>query len=450
MNLKQILIAITARANQEAIGADLGKLALFFGKQRKNIDQTIKGIDDVASTHSKIVNGWATHFEIESALSQDKTAKINRTFDACDLMIYLAVAKAAGVSAIPGEVVLSLTQDELSAVGETIKLDFPRAQRFLAKFANIESAPNAHDDSVIDFEAVHSRIESALDNVPYDYMVRNIRCAASDIKTLAGAGAPIGTEPEVQFDNNFAVGRGWTRNGNRRHINVNDKRILDAIIRGPDLTHFIARPWIKASRYQVAEDPHRHGTQFAGKGAWPCEWRVFIKNNEVIAVSNYYGWTGGATPENALAALAARVAAQQMLKQMIANNIIPQYEDAELARRMNSPAAALIADFDPAKISCTLDFIETNDGMTLLEGGPAHYPLVIAGGHSCAFTGSTGAPSAMTSYVVPGIAFRMLDGVLMGDHETWHNGKDASREGRFLSFEEAETLASEYHNEIDN
>ena len=76
----------------------------------------------------------------------------------------------------------------------------------------------------------------------------------------------------------------------------------------------------------------------------------------------------------------------------------------------------------------TLDFVETERGMTLLEGGPPHTP--VGGGHPRAFAGAGGGIHADTT----GVALRVMEHVVLADPATWTEG---SREGAILTWEEA-------------
>uniref|UniRef100_UPI001953946D hypothetical protein n=1 Tax=Escherichia coli TaxID=562 RepID=UPI001953946D len=76
---------------------------------------------------------------------------------------------------------------------------------------------------------------------------------------------------------------------------------------------FVARPWVQAARYLECEDTHRRHTPFAGTGAWPAEWRVFIQSGDIVGVSAYYPWAGAASAPDAQNALEAKRLAQKIL-----------------------------------------------------------------------------------------------------------------------------------------
>src|SRR5690606_5906914 len=127
------------------------------------------------------------------------------------------------------------------------------------------------------------------------------------------------------FGANLEIGPGWVRNGNRRRVNVSDKRTIKAAAEGPGFLIFLARPWVESSRYIEAPDPHREGSPFAGKGIWPAEWRAFVENGEVVGVASYYGWADQATPETARTALEVRALAQKIVDEARSQKAWPRY-----------------------------------------------------------------------------------------------------------------------------
>src|SRR3546814_15197909 len=95
----------------------------------------------------------------------------------------------------------------------------------------------------------------------------------------------------------------------------------------PGFLCFLARPWQECSRYIVGEDPHRHGSPFAGKGVWPAEWRAIVEAGVVVGVASYYGWCDEATPETARTALEVRALAQRIVDEAMAQPAWPRYAD---------------------------------------------------------------------------------------------------------------------------
>src|SRR3546814_5033670 len=120
------------------------------------------------------------------------------------------------------------------------------------------------------------------------------------------------------------------RVGNRRRVHVSDARTVQAAAQGPGFLCFLARPWQECSRYIVGEDPHRHGSPFAGKGVWPAEWRAIVEAGVVVGVASYYGWCDEATPETARTALEVRALAQRIVDEDRATQARPPYADIKL------------------------------------------------------------------------------------------------------------------------
>lgn len=355
-------------------------------------------------------------------------------FDACDLRHWLALAERAGVPAIPAREILVLEEDEFGALSGEVNLPDTAAVRSLKRALKagaeelVAEGEAAGEDMTIptrapiDLETLHDRLADAMDDVPEGWMVRLSRCGGSNLKSLAGFGIMSETAPEVRFGPNLEVGPGWVRVGNRRRVDVSDRRTLEGVAQGPGQAVFLARPWQVSSRYLRSEDPHRHGTPFAGKGVWPAEWRAIVVAGEVTGVASYYGWADAPTPESARQALAVRDLAQRIVDEAMRQKAWPRYWDAERRRRDSRFDAipgykeALNSDWGRETVSCTLDFIETAEGPLLLEGGPAVSPA--GGGHPCAFAGPV---SAREGHIprVSGVAFRAPEGVLIADPSTF-------------------------------
>lgn len=378
-------------------------------------------------------------------------------FDACDLRHWLALADRVGVPAIPAREIATFSEDEYGALSGEVNLPDNAAVRSLKRVlkagaeAIMEEAERsdgpyvAPERPAIDPEELDERLASAMDDVPEGWMVRLSRCGGSNLKSLAGFGIMSESAPEVRFGANVEVGPGWVRIGNRRRIDVSDGRTLDGVVEGPGPAVFLARPWQVSSRYLVGSDPHRHGTPFAGKGVWPAEWRAIVIAGRVVGVASYYGWADSPTPVAARAALAVRDRAQTIVNEAVRQGAFPRYWEIERRRRdpnydvFEGFKAALDADWGRETVSCTLDFIETDRGPLLLEGGPAVSP--VGGGHPCAFAGAV---SALRGRIpaVSGVAFRAPEGVLIGDPATW-DGEHPDIDHVHWSWDRVEALAAE-------
>lgn len=369
-------------------------------------------------------------------------------FDACDLRHWLVLAERAGVPFVPAREILHLTEEEMSLLSGEINLPDTPAVRRLRKGAESVVAelgidPQSNPEPApIDREALVDSLFDSMDDIPEGWMVRSNRCGGSELKSLAGFGV-IGREvPEVRFGPNLEVGPGWVRLGNRRRVNVSDARTVKAAAEGPGFMVFLARPWQECSRYIAGDDPHRHGTPYAGKGVWPAEWRAIVQGGQVVGVASYYGWCDEATPETAATALEVRKRAQAIVDEALRLKAFPRYMDIEFARDANwldqkpGLAKALATDWSRETVSCTLDFIETSEGPKFLEGGPSVSPF--GGGHPCAFAGVLSARLGEVPQI-SGVAFRVMDHVTLADPSTWSDGE---RQGRILSWNEVEKLAS--------
>lgn len=435
--LRQALIAITRKADIIETAKDLGTLARTMLSRRRSLPQMLDGLDEAQAFHAAETTTWIS----AESISEGQ----HGPFDACDLLAYLEIAKAAGVASVPARVILSITEDEADMASGKVALDDPRSRRILGKLSRSlpASAPAASNADSVDPEALSEKLMVAMDEIPEGWMVRHARAGGGNLKALAGSGVAGGEVPEVKFGPNLEIGPGWVRVGNRRMVDLRDRRTVQAIAEGPGgETRFVARPWVKAARWRVGDDPHRQGTPFAGKGAWPCEWRAFIVDGKVIGVSNYYGWLGEATPLDARMALGVRELAQAMADLMVARRLFPRFMDTEFARRRPEFAEKL-SDFGREQVACTLDFIETEGGLMFLEGGPPHSPF--GGGHCCAFAGTRGAPVIGNAMDVSGVAFKLLPDVLLADMASWKNGENADRAGSILDWAAVELLATQMH-----
>lgn len=434
--LRRALIALTQRAERIELLNRLSQTAKAMLKLRRELPDMLEGMSALASATNAETATWITDADILAGKSGP--------FDVLDLTRHLAIAEIAGVPAVPARVILTLTEAEASMASGGIDLDGKRTRRIaqrLSRNLGAGAPPTAPDDGeAVDRDELLEKLAAAMDDVPEGWMVRHARCGGSNLKALAGFGVAGPEVPEVRFGPNLEVGPGWVRIGNRRMVDVTDMRTVSAIAEAPDgPTSFVARPWVKAARWRFGEDPHRHGTAFAGKGGWPCEWRAFIRDGKVVGVANYYGWLGQANPQEAQKALEVRDLAQRMADVMTRQGLLPRFMDHEMIRG-NPEIAELLAPYGRDMVGCALDFIETDQGMMLLEGGPPH--TAMGGGHCCAFAGTNGAPMQGNAMDVEGVAFRLLDDVVLADMATWEKGRRADRTGRILTWDEVEVLAS--------
>jgi hypothetical protein len=451
--LQELITAISARGDQIAQAKDVRKLGLA-GRLMKNAESalgTMSGIGRMAEFHEQETGSWVTHEQFVNG--------IRGPFDACDLRHWLTLAEMAGVSTVPAKEILHLSEDEMSfASGKVdtsevlgvqkgkkalveLAVEMKVAEQLSEEHLLAAKAATLLIDKDVDPEKLQERLFTAMDDVPEGWMVRSARCGPSNLKALAGAGVIKDVAPEVRFGPDLEVGPGWVRHGNRRSVHVRDHRTVQSSAEGPvGGTAFLARPWMEAARYMVSDDPHRHGTPFAGKGVWPAEWRAFVEDGQVVGVSFYYSWTGEVTPENARVALEVADLAQKVIDVATREKMHPRFLDVEFMRIgkiANDPEVKAGLDhFGRDKVACTLDFIETKQGIMLLEGGPGH--TIAGGGHPCGFAGCGGRPKFPKRVETVGVAFKNMDHVLIGDPKTWEDG---NRDGCILSFDEVRELA---------
>lgn len=442
--IRKTILALNVRAGEAEIFKDARRLTVLAAQLVKNpgkIDARLEGLASIMNLHETETGSWVP----PDAMWQDGPDP--KPFDACDLRHWLALSERAGVPFVPAREVLVLNEAEMSAASGQVRLPETAARRRVQ--AELEKRPDLlsgapQSDAGVDGGDLYERLMTAMDDVPEGWMVRSNRCGPSTLKALAGFGAAGPEAPEVRFGADLEIGPGWVRRGNRRAIDAGDKRIVESCAQGPaeGACSFLARPWIEADRFFVGEDPHRHGTPFAGKGVWPAEWRVFVEDGQVKGVSFYYGWCGEANKENAIIALEAADLTQRIVDEAARISAFPRYMDIEFMRANRNPdilgnetIQGYLEDFGREKIACTLDFIETKDGLMLLEGGPANSPF--GGGHPCAFAGCGGLPKLPNRTQTDGIAFRLMPQVILADPKTWIDG---DRSGCVLDWGEVEAL----------
>lgn len=428
--IRKLFLSINVKAQNHALGQDIRRLTLLALRSKGKLAGNLAELQKIADFISEETGAWMGPEAV--------AAGHGGHFDACDLRHWLAVAERAGVDAVPARVILTLSEEEMSAASGRIP-DIPESYRVKLAAAAKTYLPEISDgpppeEAQVDPDRLADALAGAMDDIPEGWMVRHVRCGPSTLKTLAGVGAAGPEVPETRFGPDLEIGPGWIRRGNRRFVDTADRRIVEGYAQGPDgPSVFVARPWVRAARFMIGEDPHRHGSQFAGKGIWPAEWRALVQNDRVVGVAFYYGWCGGISPQNAAMALAVRDAAQKMVDEAARQKAIPLYLDTEIARTSERFKEVLDTHFARDKIACTLDFIETQAGVLFLEGGPPSNPY-IGGGHPCAWAGNEGD--------IDGVAFRCMDGISLADPKTWKGPHD--RAGSILTWAETEALAAEY------
>ena len=477
--IRQALVALTQRHDAMETGRDVRRLLAMAAKGLRSgtFKENVEGVAAVAETFARVTGRWLS--------VEDVVAGREGVFDACDLEVWLALAAAAGVPAVPARRILSLDEDEAAIASGAIQVvEKPQTRRIaaMAREAGIVAEPGSVPPEPTDAERerIAEAMAAAMDDVPEGWMVRSARCGSSNLKTLAGAGVAGPAVPEVRFGPDLEFGPGWIRRGNRRAVDATDRRTVESMAQAPEgsALRFLARPWVTAARWGHCADPHRHNTALRGEGLFPAEWRAYVEDGRVTGVSAYYGWVGAATPRNARVALEVRAMAQRIVDEAAARRLTPRHTDVALrlamaeerfaamaARFAGIADAGLRADADLARVhadwtrdaeavadalrrfpadgvSATLDFMEAmggpgEHGLVLLEGGPAYHPL--GGGHCCAFSGVAGRPYVGVPVKAEGVAFRVMDHVSIAEMDTWATGEEA---GRILGWDAVEALAA--------
>ncbi len=449
--LRKILVSLGKSGAQAEEDRSVRSLILGAAKAARSAGGLRAAIQGIAETEQAQIAEAATWMDHHAV-----TAGREGRFDACDLRNWLAIASRAGIPAIPAREIASFSAKEYSALVGVYGLDreSPRVARALKAIrkgiendytiAELDSRKAAQPaEAQPDLNALVERVHSAMDDIPEGWMIRSSVCGGDNLKALAGCGVTETFVPEVRFGPELEVGPGWVRTGNRRRIDIQDKRTMQLYVRNDtaDLA-FLARPWVVSSRWLEARDPHRAGTPLDMPGTWPAEWRAFVRAGKVVGVSAYYSWAGQVDAISAQNALRVRELAQAIVDEAIASSQTPRAMDNVLARQNDKVSRAMdAAGFLDGDFDCTLDFIEADEGLLFLEGGPGCG--VLGGGHPCGFAGDfieiefEGEP--MRWMPTEGVAFRNMDHVLIAEPKTWTPG---DRAGAILGWEEVEALAA--------
>ena len=455
--LRQVLVGIAQMGAQRSEDSDVRRLIVGAAKLARSpgkLKEAINGMAETERTQVAEASTWMTHEDI----ALGKSGK----FDSCDLRNWLAIAARAGVAAIPAREIASFSAEEYSELLGVYGLDrnSPRIKRALEAIRKsvekeytseeLEEARNLEETGkVVDRDLLIDRLHNAMDDVPEGWMVRASICGGENLKALAGCGVTETFIPEVKFGADLEVGPGWVRVGNRRRIDIQDKRTMQLYVRNDTVDiAFLARPWVVAKRWMEGRDPHRAGTPIDITGTWPAEWRAFVRAGKVVGVSAYYPWAGQIDQISAEMALKVRELAQSVVDQAIADGQTPRSMD-DVLMRSSSPrhAKALEAmGFMDGDFDATIDFIEAEEGLLLLEAGPGCGPF--GSGHPCGFAGDYQSiisdvgdghgEQELRWMPCEGVAFRNMDHILVGEPKTWEKG---DKSNAILSWEETLRIA---------
>ena len=457
--LRQLLVGMTQMGAQSAEDRDVRNLVVGAARLARSpgkLKAAIQGLAETEKNQIEEASTWMTHEDI----AEGKSGR----FDACDLRNWLAIAEKAGVAAIPAREIASFSADEYGELVGVYGLDRdnPRIKRALdtiRKGVEIDYSKvdldNARDMEAvgkqIDRDLLIDRLHNAMDDVPEGWMVRSSVCGGENLKALAGCGVTETFIPEVKFGPDLEVGPGWVRTGNRRRIDIHDKRTMQLYVRNDTVDiAFLARPWVVASRWLEGRDPHRAGTPIDIPGTWPAEWRAFVRAGKVVGVSSYYAWAGRIDAESARMAVQVRDLAQKMVDAAIEQDLLARSMDDVLMRH-TSPrhAKALEAmGFMDGDFDATIDFIEAEEGLLMLEAGPGCGPF--GSGHPCGFAGDYRSihedlgdghgEQELRWMPCEGVAFRSMDHILIGEPKGWETGEKGNA---ILEWDAVTTIATQ-------
>ena len=442
--LRGFIVQVTETGERRSFTGKLRNLvagAARLAKTPENLMDAAHGIAETMEAHAAETSTW---------VDVDTFRQQGGRFDSCDLRHWGVLAEKAGIPFIEARPILELTQREIGILSGQVKIPDSLATRRIQKAAaelidrHAGDLPPSDDAPVSpeEFEAIQEKCFAAMDGVPEGWMVRHSRCGAATLKALAGCGIAGPEAPEVQFGPGLEVGPGWVREGNRRKVNVTDGRIMKVgIAPAPDINQvWLARPWMTSSRFTVCEDPHRQGGPVRGKGIWPAEWRAFIENGKVVGVSYYYPWAGEAQPLDAYMATHVREAAQAIADAGVQMGAEPALFELEMARIKHPEFGprGFEERFPRHGFSGTVDFLETDHGLVVLEGGPPCTPF--GGAHPCGFL-----PVVSKTLKIEGVALRIPDGVHMMEPSTWN----VDLTGSILSWEENEVYAALFERRLN-
>lgn len=231
----------------------------------------------------------------------------------------------------------------------------------------------------------------AFQDIEDDEIIRFDTSAPNEVKALMTLGRADGETP---------AWRGYRRNDSGIVFpQMSDERLVSNLMANPENSSPVwIRKWVEPvmmtgcrttgwQRAVMPEDRLKDGeTLPAGAGdLFPCEWRVYVKNGEITAISNYYTAIDRGVGDDAPIALAmaaeARDHAQSLLDTIKSLNVVPHH-----------PMYEHRDDLDPDAIHFSLDFLEVADEtapmgrkLIMLEGGPAHLRNPNWGAHPCCF-----------------------------------------------------------------
>jgi hypothetical protein len=218
----------------------------------------------------------------------------------------------------------------------------------------------AFQDNCGDFSRIMA-LNSALQALEGDWFVRSDASSGDCVK--GAMGRPLSPGQDRLAQAGARSGFGYTQYQGKRFVELDDGRLDEQVSIWPEEDcPFWARPIVKARQIETENGPYQ------------AEWRVFVRDGRIAAVSTYYPQAPRAVDAADFAALDLSIAYSLRLIDIVrSRGLVPDH-----------PAYQRFPDFDPESVSFSIDFIEREDGQVLLlECGPTS--LHRWGAHPCAF-----------------------------------------------------------------
>lgn len=445
-DIRQVVLGVAKRGAMAEQASMTRRAALTTIKALRKPARFAEFVSGMAGLEQAVTELIASHASPDE-ISEGRSG----TFDSCDLRHWIVLAEMAGVPVIPAREILALDGDEMAALTGPVQIPDQVMDRIRKGLRMAFPAPSGHAEepaSAREVERIRQRaVEKTLDAgdlIPPGHVVRTAICGPNTMKALAGTGTLRDQDTAAAFDG-VTVGCGWVREGNRTRIDVTDERFVALQARGhEDTFRFLIRPWFEAGRRNEGIDPH-FGTGPNAAQSWPAEWRVYVRNGEVVAVGNYYAWAGSVDSDAARGALKAKRAAEKILDVMRERGVEPVTTDLFISHwHKGSGEVSEILEYQNREfpledLHFTLDFIEGVDGeAVLLEGGPPHLPTGLA--HPTAFSGCRLREDSIGWCDLRGVAFGLREGVEIGDPRSWA----ITPATHAMSFDDVELLAQRH------
>lgn len=258
-------------------------------------------------------------------------------FNTLSLGNWLTLAEAASVPFVPAHHMGSMTGADMMAIEEAVQDETPLHNEALDTIMASLRAQEGH------------------------FMVRCDAVSADAVKFAMGRAIPEGADRMAMAAERD--GFGYLTIEGQRYLMLDDVRLSEGVSDWPeDTCPFWARPIVPARTIAGPE------------GSFQAEWRIFVREGQVVAASTYYPQAPRRVDAEDSRSLDLSLQyAKRIVDLMVEKRLVPDH-----------PIYRHHKNFDPATIACSIDFIEREDGeVLLLEGGPA--TLEKFGAHPCAF-----------------------------------------------------------------